>query len=576
MVETATFASQLEPGVVKKNLNVLILDEDPEAALLLRRYLKASVWFEAELAQARTGKEGLALLESSNFDCVFLDHRLPDGDSTLWLEALSARYPLLPVILITSQSNETIAVEALKRGAWDYLAKSTLSSGILDSAIESGLKRRAHFRALEEQKQKLLEEERLKVLMQLAGATAHELSQPLTGLVGFCDLLRRDEGCPPHLRYAVDNILRSGQRIESILKQVRTIHNYDVAATQTTMESLSFDRDVRLLVVEDDDADFQNLKRLLETDANRLRVERACTRAEALRLTEVQAYDVLLADYDLPDGKGIEMVSLLVSAGRFVPCILVTGKGGESLAAEAFHNGFYDYLPKHELNRSVVLRSVWGALERSRMKREVEEATRRVSELAVRDTVTGLWNRRWLDERLEEEIQRSQRYGVPLALCLLDLDHFKEINDTYGHAVGDHVLKTAASIAKTSLRQTDFACRYGGEEFAMIFTSNTADAVAICCDRIRLKIESEAFEFRGHRFTVTASFGLVDHRGKTSAADLLESADNALYMAKTAGRNRIVIERDNGLSEWPDRVGRRCLDEANDFKPLGARAFVGC
>jgi len=172
--------------------------------------------------------------------------------------------------------------------------------------------------------------------MQLAGATAHELSQPLTGLVCFCDLLRRDEACPPHLRYAVDNILRSGQRIESILKQVRTIHNYDVTASQTTPPSLSFERDARLLVVEDDDADFQNLKRLLETEAGRLHLERARTRAEALRLAEVEAYDLLLADYDLPDGKGIEFVSLLTSVGKFVPCILVTGKGGESLLRKRF------------------------------------------------------------------------------------------------------------------------------------------------------------------------------------------------------------------------------------------------
>ena len=121
-----------------------------------------------------------------------------------------------------------------------------------------------------------------------------------------------------------------------------------------------------------------------------------------------------------------------------------------------------------------------------------------------------------------------------------------------GHSVGDQVLKTTASIAKASLRQTDFACRYGGEEFALIFTSNTAEAVAICCDRIRRKIESEVFEFRGQRFTVTASFGLADHRRKLSAAALLESADQALYLAKTNGRNRIVVEGEQGLAEWHD------------------------
>lgn len=552
IAEMATVEVPTETGVVKKSLKILILDDKPDEAFPLRRCLKKSVSFEAQLVEVCSGKEGLSLLESSAFDCVFLDYHLPDGDSTTWLAGLTARYPLLPIFLITSQSNETIAVEALKNGAWDYLAKNSLSSEILDSAIESGLKKRERLRTLEEQKQKLLEEERLKVLMQLAGATAHELSQPLTGLVGFCDLLRRDDACPPHLRYAVDNILRSGQRIESILKQVRSIHNYDVAASQNTPPTLSFDRDARLLVVEDDDADFQNLKRLLETAESRLYLERARTRAEALRLAEVEAYDLLLADYDLPDGKGIEIVSLLMGVGKCVPCILVTGKGGESLAAEAFHNGFYDYLPKHELNRSMVLRSVWSALERSRMKREIDEATRRVSELAVRDTVTTLWNRRWLDERLEEETQRSQRYGVPLALCLLDLDHFKRVNDSYGHSVGDHVLKTTASIAKASLRQTDFACRYGGEEFALMFTSNAAEAVAVCCDRIRRKIESEVFEFRGQRFTVTASFGLADYGGKLSAAALLESADKALYQAKAAGRNRIFVERENSLTEWSD------------------------
>ncbi len=554
IAEMAAVESPTETSVVRKNLNVLILDDNPDDAMLLRRCLKQSVSYDAQLAEVRSGREGLSLLESSTFDCVFLDHRLPDVNSTTWLESLSARYPLLPIFLITSQSNEAIAVEALKKGAWDYLSKNSLSPEILDNAIESALNKRERLRALEEQKQKLLEEERLKVLMQLAGATAHELSQPLTGLVGFCDLLRRDEACPPHLRYAVDSILRSGQRIESILKQVRSIHNYDVASSLATPPSLTFARDARLLVVEDDDADFQELKRLLESEASRLHLERARTRAEALRLAEVQSYDLLLADYDLPDGKGIEIVSLLIGLGKSVPCILVTGKGGESLAAEAFHNGFYDYLPKHELNRSVVLRSVWSALERSRMKREIDEATRRVSELAVRDTVTGMWNRRWLDERLEEETQRSQRYGVPLALCLLDLDHFKKVNDTYGHSVGDQVLKATASIAKASLRQTDFACRYGGEEFALIFTSNTAEAVAICCDRIRRKIESEVFEFRGQRFTVTASFGLADHRGKLTAAALLESADKALYLAKTNGRNRIVVESENGLAEWHDEA----------------------
>ena len=107
IAELAAIETQNETSVVRKGLKVLILAEHPDEAFLLRRHLLKSVWFDAELAEACSGNEGLSLLESSSFDCVFLDHRLPDGDSTAWLEALSARYPLLPIILITGQTDES-------------------------------------------------------------------------------------------------------------------------------------------------------------------------------------------------------------------------------------------------------------------------------------------------------------------------------------------------------------------------------------------------------------------------------------------------------------------------------------
>lgn len=165
---------------------------------------------------------------------------------------------------------------------------------------------------------------------------------------------------------------------------------------------------------------------------------------------------------------------------------------------------------------------------------------------ADRDALTRIYNRQTFDQRLMEELSRHQRYRHDLTLLMLDLDHFKSINDTHGHQVGDLVLQETARILQASLRGTDFAARYGGEEFVVLLPHTCAEHAAILAERIRVKIASKTFNARGKRFRVTASIGLASLAAGAldREADLVLKVDQALYQAKANGRNMVVVAKD--------------------------------
>ena len=162
-------------------------------------------------------------------------------------------------------------------------------------------------------------------------------------------------------------------------------------------------------------------------------------------------------------------------------------------------------------------------------------------ELAVRDGLTGLYNRRAFDELLATAVAREDRQGGRFGLLILDLDHFKKLNDTYGHPAGDAALKSAAEVLRHHLRKGDQAARYGGEEFVAILPGTDEAGAQHLAERVREAVEKNRLVFEGARLSLTASFGLAmwPRDGKDPDA-LLASADRALYAAKQAGRNRVT------------------------------------
>ena len=171
--------------------------------------------------------------------------------------------------------------------------------------------------------------------------------------------------------------------------------------------------------------------------------------------------------------------------------------------------------------------------------RELRRAFDKIEQQAVRDELTGAYNRRFLMETLLRERSRAERSGTPFSVCLFDLDHFKAINDTWGHAAGDKVLEGLAELAPRGLRAVDVFGRFGGEEFLLILPATDRDGAVVCAQRVRQRLESRAFtELGGRSATVTA--GIATYRRGEEPAALLARADEALYQGKAQGRNCVV------------------------------------
>lgn len=179
--------------------------------------------------------------------------------------------------------------------------------------------------------------------------------------------------------------------------------------------------------------------------------------------------------------------------------------------------------------------------ELAKRNSELEQALQRIEDLAMRDELTGVFNRRFLMETIRNERQRCERSGGAFTLCILDVDHFKHVNDRHGHLAGDRVLQEIARTASEALRQTDFFGRYGGEEFAMVLTGTMADGAIITAERVRRHIEALDFSAISPGFKVTVSIGIADSRSGEETAATFKRADDALYRAKEGGRNRCMI-----------------------------------
>ena len=172
--------------------------------------------------------------------------------------------------------------------------------------------------------------------------------------------------------------------------------------------------------------------------------------------------------------------------------------------------------------------------------RSLKAAYERIEQLAIRDELTGLYNRRFLLECLARERSRAERLGAPFSVCLIDIDHFKSVNDTLGHAAGDALLRQLPKLASAGLRALDIAGRWGGEEFLLVLPGTALDGARALAERLRATIERARFDTLGER-QVTATFGIAQYARAEEITALLARADRALYAGKARGRNQVVL-----------------------------------
>ena len=169
-----------------------------------------------------------------------------------------------------------------------------------------------------------------------------------------------------------------------------------------------------------------------------------------------------------------------------------------------------------------------------------EEYQRRLLEAAMRDPLTGVYNRRHFDERMQAEFAASRRHGTPLSLLVVDVDHFKKVNDSHGHLAGDAALKTVARVLSEGLRKEDILARYGGEEFVIIARGSDLAGATQFAERLRERVEQSSTRWENKDLRVTVSIGLAQLGGEMSVQQLIDAADRGVYQAKHNGRNQVV------------------------------------
>jgi len=303
-----------------------------------------------------------------------------------------------------------------------------------------------------------------------------------------------------------------------------------------------------LLLVEDSAAQGGELKESLE--ALGYTVRWAKSGMAGLKIAREEDPDLIVLDVVMEDMDGFAVCRWLKmhSSTRDIPVIMLTARGELRDRVEGLHVGADDYIAKpfapEELEARIfaALRVKASQSELKRRNTQLESMLHHVEALAITDPLTGLFNRRRLADVLRREWAVAKRYKNHLAFIMIDIDHFKQFNDSHGHEAGDLVLKEVARSFGACLREVDLAARYGGEEFAILLPQTHKQGALVLAERLRESVRALTLVVSDKRLSVTASFGVASEADvpKGGPEDLIRAADGALYTAKRNGRDQIV------------------------------------
>lgn len=297
-----------------------------------------------------------------------------------------------------------------------------------------------------------------------------------------------------------------------------------------------------VLVVDDDRANCERLMQLFGDEG--YEVDVAFDGLVALEKIREKAPSLVVLDVMMPKMNGLELCRIIKQSlgDVFLPVILVTVKGDIDSKVQGLKMGADDYLAK-PYNPIELKARVSSLLRIKELQDRINTKKRQLEDLSFTDGMTGLYNHRYLQQRLNEEFKRAQRYNDPLSCVMVDLDHFKKVNDTCGHPFGDQVVKDTADILRQCVREHDIVTRYGGDEFLIILPRTHFTGSLTVAERIWKTLDSHTVTDGKNARKVTASIGISFYPNKnvTGPEQLIAHADEALYKAKRDGRNKICL-----------------------------------
>lgn len=313
---------------------------------------------------------------------------------------------------------------------------------------------------------------------------------------------------------------------------------------------------MNFLVVDDEVAIRELVGELLEAEGHNVTL--AENGEDALRKFKLVWHEVIFSDIRMPKMNGIELLDAVKSINPNIQFVIMTSHASVDNSIQALKKGAFDYVLKPFEDLDIVVDAANRAVAElsavrrqqalvntlARQNQELDSLNKEFRELAIRDGLTGLFNHRYAHERLTEEFDRAMRFGRDLTVIFIDVDHFKFFNDANGHQAGDQVLKTLADIMTNASRESDTVARWGGEEFIVVAPETDGAAAVKLAEKIRQAVAAYPFPHSAEQPLgfVSLSLGVAAKSGVTETPEkLLRHADDAVYRAKDAGRNRTVF-----------------------------------
>ncbi|MFN7966556.1 MAG: diguanylate cyclase [Acidobacteriota bacterium] len=302
---------------------------------------------------------------------------------------------------------------------------------------------------------------------------------------------------------------------------------------------------IPLLIAEDDAMSRKLIAKALSQKG--YDVVTAVNGREAWDILQTQDIRLVIADWMMPEMDGLELVNRIRArdTGPYVYTILLTSRGGKENIVSGLSAGADDYITK-PFHRDELFVRIRAGERIIRLEAELEDKTRLLAHMALVDGLTGVPNRRSFDENLMRLGEHSRRFRHPFSVLMFDLDRFKGYNDTLGHEAGDQALKEVGRLLQSSIRGSDMAFRYGGEEFVCLLPETDVAGAMVVAERVRAAIESAAISHPQNppSGVLTVSIGVaMSDGGPSRSEDVVGAADRCLYEAKRTGRNRIVAQQ---------------------------------
>ena len=399
-----------------------------------------------------------------------------------------------------------------------------------------------------------------------ASILRHDLRTPLNGIIGYSEILLEDfeDDIEESHSEDINHIIGLAKEVEGAIAR---FVDFLKDGTDKTSESLAENESAenlfsslgkidykleiideikqsRILVVDDIKTNCDVLKRRLEN--NTFLVEVSMSGKDALEKIAKEKFDLVLLDVLMPEVNGLEVLIKIreeYSADK-LPVIMVSSFDDVESISKCIQLGASDYLPK-PVNSTILTQKVASTLERKSLREREEQLLSELHKQAITDEMTGVPNRRYVFEQLEKSFDDIEKNSKEhFATAIFDIDHFKNVNDTYGHAAGDEIIKKVCNLATSIIKSPNIFGRIGGEEFLAVIFNDSENHLQQICEKIRTSVEKEETLFDNQKISVTLSGGVCFSNESSSISDLVNKADERLYLAKKNGRNKFYLKEE--------------------------------